>query len=356
MCPALRVIDENLQAWRSPAAVSQFVRGFRVSQYLVCATHGRDSEVLTMRRRASGLVVVMAVLLPSATHAQAPWVPPRGEATIGSTYQWLDADRHLFSQLTGPELTPLEIARHTDYQTNSLDFGRVQSHAVLVGGDVGLTDRLAVSASLALISPRYRGAFPHPGPADDGNFHTTLQDLQVGARYMFATDAWAVTPFSVFTTPVAEYEVLAHAAQGQKLKQLEVGTSIGRILVLGGAAKGYVQGLYGYSIVESLVEDVSLNRSRAAVEAGYFLGRLTLQGSTSWRRVHGGFEWSDIAFGAHEHFEGHDQSAAIREWRWGAGVSLQVTPAASLEVSYGDFINGANTHDARVIAIGWTQG
>jgi hypothetical protein len=81
--------------------------------------------------------------------------------------------------LTEPELTPLEIARHTDYQTNSLDFGRVLSHALLVAGDVGLTDPLSVSASLALISPRYRGAFPHPGPADDGDFHSTLQDLQM---------------------------------------------------------------------------------------------------------------------------------------------------------------------------------
>ena len=309
-----------------------------------------------MRRRASGLVVVMAVLLPSATFAQAPWVPPRGEATIGTTYQWLDADRHLFSNLTGPELTPLEIARHTDYETNSLDFGRLQSHALVMAGDVGLTDRLSVSASLALISPRYRGAFPHPGPADDGAFHTTLQDLQVGARYMFAREAWAFTPFTVLTTPVADYEVLAHAAQGQKLKQLEVGTSVGRILVADGAAKGYVQGLYGYSFVDSLVEDVSVNRSRAAVEVGVFLGRFTLQGITTWRRVHGGFEWSDIAFGTHEHFEGHDQSAAIREWRWGGGASFQVTPAASLEISYGDFISGANTHDARVIAVGWTQG
>lgn len=309
-----------------------------------------------MKRRASGLVVVMAVLLPSVTFAQAPWVPPRGEATVGGTYQWLDADRHLFSGLTGPELTPLEIVRHTDYDTNSLDFGRLQSHALVVSGDIGLTDRFAVNASLAVISPRYRGAFPHPGPADDGSFHTTVQDLQVGARLMIPRDVWALTPFAQFTTPVADYEVLAHAAQGQHLKQLELGTAVGRILVAGGAAKGYLQGLYGYSFVESTVHDVSLNRSRAMFEAGLFFGRLTVQGSTTWRRVHGGFEWSDIAFGTHEHFEGHDQAAAIREWRWGAGVSMQLTPAATIDVSYGDFINGANTHDARVMSVGWTWG
>jgi hypothetical protein len=309
-----------------------------------------------MGRQASGLLVVVAVLVPAAAYAQTPWVPQRGEATIGATYQWLDADRHLFSHLTEPGLTPLEIVRGVDYQSNSLDFGRVQSHALLMAGDIGLTDRLAASASLALISPRYRGTFPHPGPADDGRFHATLQDLQVGVRYMWSSEAWAFTPFTVFTTPVADYEVLAHSSQGQHLTQLEVGTSIGRIVLADGAAKGYLQGLYGYSFVESLVEHVSLNRSRAAIEAGVFFGRFTVQGSTSWRRVHGGFEWSDIAFGTHEHFEGHDQSAAIREWRWGAGASFQVTPSASLEVSYGDFINGANTHDAKVMAVGWTWG
>ena len=309
-----------------------------------------------MGRSAKWLLLVMAVLLPTAARAQTPWVPPRGEATIGVTYQWLDADRHLFSRLTEPELTPLEIARGVDYQTNSLDFGRVQSHALLMAGDIGLTDRLTASASLALISPRYRGAFPHPGPADDGQFHTTLQDLQVGARFMLSKDPWAFTPFTVFTTPVADYEVLAHAAQGQHLKQLEMGTSVGRILAAGGVAKGYLQGLYGYSVVESVVHDVSLNRSRASFEAGWFLGRFTLQGSTTWRRVHGGFEWSDIAFGTHEHFAGHDQSAAIRDWRWGAGASFQATPGGSLEISYGDFINGANTHDARIMAVGWTWG
>ena len=309
-----------------------------------------------MIRGASRLLVVVATLLPSAAAAQTPWVPPKGAATIGANYQWLDADRHLFSNLTEPGLTPLEIVRGVDYDTNSLNFGRVQSHGLLIAGDVGLTDRLALTASIAVIAPRYQGAFPHPGPGDDGNFHTTLQDLQVGARYLFNRDAWAFTPFTIFTTPVADYEVLAHAAQGQHLSQLEVGMSVGRILLANGAAKGYLQGLYGYSFVDSLVAGVSLNRSRAVLEGGFFLGRFTLQGGTSWRRVHGGFEWSDIAFGSHEHFEGHDQSAAIREWRWGTGVSFLVKPGVSLDLSYGDFIRGANTHDARVIGLGWTWG
>jgi hypothetical protein len=302
------------------------------------------------------VTVALAVFYPCAASAQAPWVPERGEVAISTTYQWLDSDRHLFSNLTGPDLTPLEIARGIDYQSNSIDFGRVQSHAFVVDGDVGISERLAVTGSLAFIAPRYRGAFPHPGPADDGSFHASVQDVQVGTRYMMPAGAWVFTPFTAFTTPVRDYEVLAHAAQGLHLKQLEVGTSAGRILLAGGVSKGYVQATYGYSFLESPVEKVSLNRSRAVVEGGVFFGRLTLQGVTSWRRVHGGLEWSDVGFGSHEHFAGHDQSAATREWRYSAGVSFEVTPGSSIELSYGDLIRGANTHDARILAVGWSWG
>lgn len=301
--------------------------------------------------------VVLSVIGPAHAFAQTSWIPARGDAEIATTYQWLDADRHLFSNLTGPELTPLEIARHVDYHSNSLDFGRVQSHAVVIDGDVGVTGHLALSGSLAFIAPRYRGAFPHPGPADDGQYHATVQDLQIGARYMIARNVWTLTPHCTFTTPMRNYEVLAHAAQGLHLKQFEIGTSVGRILLANGAGKGYVEGTYGYSFVENpLDEDISLNRSRASFEGGVYVGRFTFQGSTSWRHVHGGLEWSDVAFGSHEHFPGHDQAAATREWRYGAGVSFEMTPTTSLELSYGDLITGANTHNARTIAVGWSWG
>ena len=59
---------------------------------------------------------------------------------------------------------------------------------------------------------------------------------------------------------------------------------------------------------------------------------------------------------SHEHFAGHDQAAATRDWRYVAGVSFQLTEAMSVEMSYGDFLSGANTHSARVISLGWSWG
>ena len=51
-------------------------------------------------------------------------VAGQGEVAVTANYQSLVADRHLFSNLTGPELTPMEIAVGTDFQSNSLDLGK----------------------------------------------------------------------------------------------------------------------------------------------------------------------------------------------------------------------------------------
>jgi hypothetical protein len=312
---------------------------------------------MTVRRALRHLAVALTAMCPSTASAQSAWVPQPGEVVVSATYQSLVANRHLFSNLTGPELTPIEHAIGTDFQSNSLDIGNVRSHALVVDGDVGVTDSLALSGSLAFIAARYRGDFPENVSFDNGVFHGTVQDVQLGARYMITRDLWALTPFSTFTLPARDYEVLAHAALGLGLNMLEVGANVGRMLVRDGAAKGYLQAAFGYTFTESPYEDISLNRSRATLEAGYFVGRFSLQAQTYWRRVHGGIHWSDLHGDHHDdHFAGHDQAAATREWRYGAGVSFQFSDAMSIEVSYGDLLQGANTHAARVVSVGWTWG
>jgi hypothetical protein len=295
---------------------------------------------------------------PPAALAQSAWVPRRGEVAVTSTYQSLAADRHLFANLTGPHLTPFEEAEQTDFQTNSLDRGHVRSHAFVVDGDVGLTDSLAVTAALGFVTARYRGDFPEDERFDDAQFHGSVQDVLLGARYTMRHGVWAFTPFTGFTFPARDYVVLAHAAQGLGLDMLEIGITVGRVLEADGAAKGYLQGTYGYAFTERPIEDVPLNRSRAAMEAGYFIGRFSLQGFTTWRLVHGGIEWADLSPAHHhaDHLRGHDQAAATREWRYAAGVSIQLTDVMSIDMSYGDLLWGANTHDARALSVGWTWG
>lgn len=302
------------------------------------------------------VIAALATLCPLPAVAQSAWLPAKGEVAVTTNYQWLVADRHLFSNLTGPELTPMEIRLGTDFQSNSLDIGTVRSHALVVDGLVGLTDRFALSGSVAVIAAKYCCDFPENPEFDNDAFHGAVQDAQLGARYSITRDLWTLTPFTDFIFPVTDYEVLAHAAQGLGLTMLEVGTTAGRILLANGAAKGYLQGTFGYTFTRSPFEDLSLNRSRATLEGGYFLGPLSLQALTTWRHVHGGIEWSAMDADSHDHFAGHDQAAATRDWRYVAGVSFQLSDAMSVEMSYGDFLRGANTHAARVMTVGWSWG
>jgi hypothetical protein len=312
---------------------------------------------MTVRHAFGRLSVVLTVMGPSTVLAQSAWVPQRGEAALTTMYQSLAADRHLFANLTEPELTPIEKAMGVDFQSNSLDIGHVRSHALVLDADVGITDSLAVAGALAFITASYRGDNPENVAYDDGSFHGTVQDVLVGARYMMTRDLWAFTPFIGVTLPTRDYVVLAHAAQGLGLNMLEVGVSVGRMLVADGAAKGYVQGAYGYAFTESPYEEFSLDRSRAALEAGYFLGRVTLQGFTNWRRVHDGISWEELdPTHPADHAQAHDQAAATREWRYAAGISFQLSDVMSVDLSYGDVLWGANTHDARAVTIGWTWG
>jgi hypothetical protein len=312
---------------------------------------------MTVRQAFGRVAIALTVTGPSTALTQSAWVPQHGEVALTTTYQSLVADRHLFTNLTGPELTPLEKMLGTDFQSNSLDIGNVRSHALVVDGDVGITDSLAVTGALAFITARYRGDSPENESFDDGAFHGSVQDVLLGARYMTTRELWAFTPFAGVTFPARDYVVLAHAAQGLGLNMLEVGVSVGRILLSDGAAKGYVQGTYGFAFTESPDEDLSLNRNRAALEAGYFIGRFSLQGFTNWRLVHGGREWSDLDPEHHpDHIQNHDQTAATREWRYAAGVSFQLSEVMSIDLSYGDLLWGANTHDARAVSVGWTWG
>ena len=64
----------------------------------------------------------------------------------------------------------------------------IRSQAVSTGITYGVTDRLAIAASIPFIATRYTGTTPHggfDGPAalDDGNYHGVFQDFRLDAHY-----------------------------------------------------------------------------------------------------------------------------------------------------------------------------
>jgi len=294
-------------------------------------------------------------LVPTAARAQSAFVPPRGEVDLSVTYQRIESHRHYFGDaVAGEDLAPVEEFVGTDFDGPVVDLGAIESHGAIVDGDVGLTDRLALFGGVALVQAKYTGSTPD-GETDDGTYHGGFQDARVGARYLMVDRGlWVATPFVELSVPTRDYPVAGHAVIGRGLKELRVGAAVGGILVVGGAARGYVEGSYSYGFMENPSDELALNRSRAGVEVGFFLGRLSLQVLSSWQHVHGGLEWANI--GDHhlseEHVHMHDQAAATRDWRMGVGMTFDTSDTTALYLSYNGLVSGVNTHDGHAITFG----
>ncbi len=301
----------------------------------------------------SRFVFAVVWLVPATTVAQSAWVQPKGAASVSVSFQWLDARHHLMpGDVTGPELTPWEIRKGIDVDSKWRDIGIVQSQLYVVDGDIGITDRFSLSGGVAIAAPRYLGTSPETPILDNGLFHGSFQDARIGARYM-AVDkgTFVFTPFATFLFPVTDYGTFGHAAIGRGLRELQVGASVGQILMFGGAPKAYIDGWYSYALMENVSEAITLDRSTAVLQVGYFLSRrLTLIGLTTLQRIHGGIDWSDLGHDAGHTGLGaaHDQAAATRDWRLGAGVSFQVNDATSLYVSLNGMLWGEKRYNRKL--------
>ncbi len=86
------------------------------------------------------LAALILQLIPSNALGQ-PWTPPRGEFLFSLGYQFLDGGDHL---LADPVLLGI------DFGSTKVDFGKTRSQVLVLDGEIGLTDRLAVSGAVAL--------------------------------------------------------------------------------------------------------------------------------------------------------------------------------------------------------------
>jgi len=307
-----------------------------------------------------GLRGVLAFLLPVSllvaagdARAQA-WLPPRGEVFLSMDYQFLTADRHLFS--TAP------IIGGVKQGTRSLDVGTIQSQVLVLDGDLGVTRRLAANAAVAFVNSRFVAGGTH-GPLDDGHWHGDFQDARVGARFMALNDgSWVLTPAVSYGFPTTNYATLGHAALGRRLKELRLGLDWGRYL----SRRAYLEGNFSYAFMEN-VGDIPLDRSNLSLEFGYFVNHaLTLQAWTAYQNVHGGLDWAtDVGphefDPSHEDFDeelllDHDRTAASDFWRIGVGVSFQVTERVELYANVAKTLWGINTHNALTVSCGMSWG
>jgi hypothetical protein len=290
--------------------------------------------------------LALVLLAPSLASAQA-WVPPKGEGFFTLTVQSLSADNHL---LASP------VLRGFDFGSKTVELGRVEGQVLVLDADFGITDKLAVSATLAHVTSRYTEGgrsddLPHAHqdlPIDDGNWHSSLQDARVALRYMQPKGAWVFTPSVAIVVPLRDYVTLGHAATGRGLNEMQLGIDVGRILFKSRRPRAYLQGAYRYAFIEE-VGDKRLERANLLLELGYLAHpRLTIRGFSDWRTSHHDSGASD--------FHLHDQLSASEWLRAGVGLSTPLGNGFDFFASVAQTLEGERTMEATTFSVGTTWG
>lgn len=308
------------------------------------------SRIVRYRAALATIVALMIVAVWASPALAQAYVPAKGEGTVSFLYQGMFVRDHYFG-------------------TTPVDAGQITSKALLVDVTYGVTDKLAISFGVPWVTSRYNGSLPHPiadlsgptpvyggvNPADDGTYHGTFQDLRFGVRYnAVARNGMALTPFITTSIPSHGYTVLAHASPGQNLKQLQIGLSGAKLLdaVVPGL---FVQGRYAYAFTQTVVADISHDRSNADLEVGYFVSpRLRLLALATGQFTHGGIDIvpnARVALGPL--FPYHDQITQIHFLDLGGGLSYALTERVDL---YGSLVRTVAARNGHAIDHGLSLG
>ncbi len=296
-----------------------------------------------MAQRAVVLVASVAIVVLSARTACAQaWVPFKGEGSVSVLYQNLFVKDHFFDR------------------GQRADRGRIRSDVVFADVTYGLTDRVAVTFAAPFMRSQYTGRAPHPTAQDDGAAHYGFQDVRAGVRYNLTRGPVIITPFVSTNFPTHDYEYFAHASYGPRVRELEVGTYVGRVLSPK-LPNGFVQARYSYSFAQEIV-GIDHNRSNLDLEFGYFLTP-TLRVFTlgTGHKTHGGIAvpeagWRVLPVDQGPH---HDRIGRIDLLDVGGGVQVSLTRSLELFGSYMKSLAGRNTHALdRAVTVGasWSFG
>jgi hypothetical protein len=262
-------------------------------------------------------VFLLGLLGPGLARAQA-WLPPAGEASFTSAFQYIYA------------------GFHTTASGDKLDRGKMKWNNMSFDLDYGVTDRFTLRFGIPYVVSKYTGSYAHPTSADDGDWHGTFADVRLEARFMAKTKGLVLTPFAAVGAPSHQYETFAHSGAGKGLAELSFGVAAGLLLdpVL---PDGYAQARLSYSIPEKVL-GISHDRTNLAVEVGYFAtAALVVDVFATWQRTHGGWTTDQYPPRTSPDFSYHDQLTQENFLDVGLGASFTVLP--SLDV----FVNGFTT-------------
>jgi hypothetical protein len=278
------------------------------------------------------------------------WVPAKGEGEVSLVYQNLYTRDHL------------------DQNGNVLDAGRVRLQGVIQAVDFGLTDKLAVTATMPLFTGKYDGAKPHQLPIDNGNYHGGAQDFRFNLRYSLTERHLNVTPFLGISLPTSNYEHFAHSAIGAGMWEVGMGVNAGRKLGPW-LPNAYFQTRYTYVLTNhiSIPEynlDLRPNHHRFDGELGYFLTkRISLRAIAGAQLTPGGLDQSTTEFPlalripSDPKWRQHDRISRIDYVNMGAGIGIPITKTIDAYALYATklwAVNGHALNDGISLGMSWS--
>jgi len=278
--------------------------------------------------------------------AQGAWVGDKGGLDVGLDYNFATSSKVV---------------------TDEMDFenGGVDSHTLTVSAEYTPIRSLAVNLQLPVQMLKFTGdvangvpsEYPHPGHGsyDDGDFHTTLTDLRVGARYQVLDEPVAIAPHVAFSIPVADYETIGNAVAGRHLKMLHVGAGLGYLI----GERGYTQLVYEFTLAEKYGDVEALTKhSQNRSDLSYVIGtrlldyRVDVHADLNLRRTHGGVGLVEsFGLGGPEAVE-HDAILDEDFFLVGGGVGYQLSNSLAINASARIFVDGDNALNASVFALG----
>jgi hypothetical protein len=296
------------------------------------------------------LAAALLSLSAVRTSAAQTWVGEKGEASLEleSSYQWADKTFEGDLRITG---VPAQSLR------NSIGVGYVPISRLLLEGSIVLY-QLDRYTGPQMGAP---GVLLAHGDNDDGDWHGTVSDAQLGVRYQLLEGDFAVTPLLRVKFPASDYEERGYAATGNGLIEVAGGFYVGKLGLF--HERVFAQAGYLFTWVQKqdqggeLTEEYSTHNSSAHADAGALLGdEWTVSLMTDFLWTHGGFNLVDIAEAPEPVFEWHDSILQRKFISIGAAVGYDVAESLRLNLAGALVLWGDNVSNARTVTLGldWT--
>ena len=136
-----------------------------------------------------------------------------------------------------------QYARASTYTTatDSVDFGKSDTHVLLLSGVWSINERWKIWGSLPYVRKRQEANtygvhnpatdfFEYTPPdlrfVDDGEYHGGFQDFTAGVKYLALDGPFSVSPFVSYGVPTSNYPIYGSAIRGRGLRELHLGVSM----------------------------------------------------------------------------------------------------------------------------------